>query len=242
LIHGFPLTSAIWEAQENVLSRSSYLLRLDLRGAGSSSVPDGPYLMETLAADVAAVLDALSVERAALIGHSMGGYVALAFVRMFTERVTRLGLVTSRLRADTTQEAAARNGLAERIEADDSVEPAIEAYLPRLLAPQSCDRKVGVVERAYKIARKNTPAGAAATLRGMALRASSEDIAEELGVPMLFIAGACDRVVSLDEARSVAASFPRGRLVVCNESGHLPMMEEPRRVSGALEAFLAEPA
>jgi len=241
LIHGFPLTSEIWEAQGDVLARSAYVLRLDLRGSGLSSAPEGPYLMERLAADVATVLDSLSIDRAALIGHSMGGYVALAFARMFTERIARLVLVASRLRADTPQEARARKELAERIEGDQSVEPAIDAYLPRLFAPESFAVRREVVDHAYEIARKNGPAGAAATLRGMALRASSEDIAEELAVGMLMIAGRHDGVVSIDEARSIATSFPRGRLVVCDESGHLPMLEEPQRVTGALEAFLAQP-
>jgi len=241
LIHGFPLTNDIWEAQGDVLARSSYVLRLDMRGSGASSAPEGPYLMERLAADVATALDSLSIDRAALIGHSMGGYVALAFARMFTERVTRLVLVTSRLRADTPEEARTRKELAERAERDESIEPVIEAYLPRLLAQKSFDQRDEVVGRAYEIARKNSPAGAAATLRGMALRASSEDIAQELAVPALMVAGGRDRVVSIDEARSIAATFPCGRLVVCQESGHLPMLEEPERVTAALAAFLAQP-
>jgi pimeloyl-ACP methyl ester carboxylesterase len=74
----------------------------------------------------------------------------------------------------------------------------------------------------------------------MALRASSEDIAEDLDVPMLMIGGASDCVVSVDEARAIAAEFPRGRLVLCEQSGHLPMLEEPQRVTDALESWLDE--
>src|SRR5580700_8196926 len=87
LIHGFPFARAIWDAQSAALARRAYVIRPDLRGAGKSSVPDGPYLMETCASDVAGLLDVLGIERATLVGHSMGGYVALAFARMFTERV-----------------------------------------------------------------------------------------------------------------------------------------------------------
>ena len=240
LIHGFPLTNAIWEAQNAALTQSFYVLRPDLRGAGASSAPDGPYLMERLAADVAALLDALGFERALLIGHSMGGYVALAFARMFTERLCGLALVASRLRADTPAEATARRELARRVESDESSEPAIEAYLPRLFAPETLERKAEVVRRAYAIARENVPAGVAATLRGMALRASSEDIAEDLEVPALVVSGACDGVVHLDEASAVAQTFPRGRLVTCGRSGHLPMLEEPDVVTDALGDWLMQ--
>jgi pimeloyl-ACP methyl ester carboxylesterase len=175
-----------------------------------------------------------------LIGHSMGGYVALAFARMFTERVERLALVASRLRADTPAEAAARSQLADRVERECSIEPVIEAYLPRLLASRTFDEHPEVVERARAIIEQNTPAGAAASLRGMELRASSEDIAEDLDVPMLMVGGACDRVVGTDEARSIAARFPRGKLVFCERSGHVPMLEEPERLGGALAGWLAE--
>jgi 3-oxoadipate enol-lactonase len=240
LIHGFPFTRAVWDAQVGALARTSCVLRPDLRGAGKSSAPEGPYLMELLAADVAALLDARGIARAALIGHSMGGYVALAFARMFTERVERLALVASRLRADTPEEAAARNELADRVELKCSIEPVIDAYLPRLLAPRTLDERPDVVDCARAIAEQNAPAGAAASLRGMALRASSEDIAEDLDVPMLMVGGACDRVVGAGEARSIAARFPRGRLVLCAQSGHLPMLEEPGYLAGALESWLAD--
>jgi 3-oxoadipate enol-lactonase len=240
LIHGFPFTSAVWDIQVNTLARTSLVLRPDLRGAGKSSVPEGPYLMEVLAADIAALLDARGIARAALIGHSMGGYVALAFARMFTERIERLALVASRLRADTPAEAAARGELADRVDREDSIEPVIEAYLPRLLAPRTFDEHPEVVDLARSIVEQNAPGGAAASLRGMALRSSSEDIAEDLDVPMLMVGGACDRVVGPDEARSIAARFPRGRLVLCEQSGHVPMLEEPERLTLALQSWLAE--
>lgn len=240
LIHGFPMTRAIWDAHVERLAKRSRVLRPDLRGAGTSSVPEGPYLMERLAADVAAILDSLGIERAALVGHSMGGYVALAFARMYTERVTRLALVSSRLRADTPQEAAARHALADRVERDASVEPVIEAYLPRLLAPETIAQRADIVARATAIARLNTPLGLAATLRGLAVRVSSEDIAEDLDIPVLVVAGGADRVVPLDEARSAAAKFRRAELVVCPRSGHLAMLEEPPRVADALTAWFTE--
>ena len=240
LIHGFPLTREIWESQFDALAKTSQVVLPDMRGAGASSAPEGPYLMERLAADVALLLDALGIQRAALVGHSMGGYVALAFARMFTERVTRLALVASRLRADTPGEIVARRELAERVERENDVEPVVSAYLPRLFGEKTPKKRPAAVERAYEIARRNGAAGAAAALRGMALRAASDDIAEDLDLPVLVVGGRHDRVLPVEEARAVAAAFSRGRLVVCEESGHLPMLEEPERVLEALESWLSE--
>jgi len=240
LIHGFPFTRAVWTMQSEALAKTFCVVSPDLRGAGNSSAPQGPYLMERLAADIAALLDALGIERSAFVGHSMGGYVALAFARMFTERVTHLALVSSRLRADTLQEAAARRGLADLVESQDSMEPVITAYMPRLLAPQTRASRADIAERATEIARAITGVGAAGALRGMALRAASDDIAGDLGVPVMVVAGGSDAVIPLEEARADAGRFERGRLVVCQSSGHLPMLEEPACVAEALEVWLNE--
>jgi pimeloyl-ACP methyl ester carboxylesterase len=97
-----------------------------------------------------------------------------------------------------------------------------------------------VAERARAIAEQNAPAGVGASLRGMALRASCEDIAEDLDVPVLIVGGACDGIVNEQEARSIAARFPRGRLLLCGQSGHLPMLEEPALVAEALGSWLGE--
>jgi 3-oxoadipate enol-lactonase len=240
LLAGFPLTRDIWDTCAESLARRYRVVRPDLRGVGASSVPDGPYLMDLLAADVAAVLDALGIERATIVGHSMGGYAALAFARMYTERIARIVLVCSRLAADTPEQAAARRQLADRVELEQTMEPVIEAYLPRLFAPRTLRERPALFESARRIARLNDPRGAAALLRGMALRNPSDDIATDLKMPMAMIAGAGDAVIPVAEARSIAAAFPQGRLWLCERSGHLPMLEEPGAVTEALGQLLSE--
>ena len=145
LIAGFPLTREIWDAQSDALSQRYRVVRPNLRGTVRSGSADGPYLMERLAADVAAALDALGIERAAIAGHSLGGYVAMAFARMFAERVSHVALVCSRLRADAPEQAAARRELADRVEREDSVQPVIDAYVPRLFAPQTLRERPDLV-------------------------------------------------------------------------------------------------
>lgn len=240
LLAGFPLTRALWKTQADALSATHRVLRPELRGIGSSSIPDGPYLMETLAADVATMLDALGIGQTAIAGHSMGGYVALAFARMFSERITHLALVCSRLGADTAERAAARRRTADRVEEADSTAPLVDEYLSPLVSGSDAADRNDIEAQVRQMADCIEPKGAAALLRGMALRASSEDIAADLDVPVAVVAGARDANVPLEEARTMAAAFPKGRLIVCERSGHLPMLEEPAAVGAALEALLSE--
>ena len=158
---------------------------------------------------------------------------------MYSERVTHLGLVCSRLRADAPETASARLELADRIERESSIEPVIDAYLQRLFAPETFARDADLVERVREIARGIDPRGAAAMLRGMAARVASDDIAGDLEMPMLMVAGGRDAVISMEEARGIARAFPDGRLIACERSGHLPMLEEPMAVTAALEDFLS---
>lgn len=237
LISGFPLTRAVWDQQAAQLAPHVRVIRPDLRGMGASSVPEGPYLMETLAGDIAAVLDSLGIDRAAIAGHSMGGYVAMAFCRMYTERVTKLALVCSKLAADTPQVAKARDDLADRAERENSVDAIVDSYVPRLFAPSLLENRSPLIDRARAIARENSVKGLAAMLRGMAQRVDASDIAEELDMPVLIVAGAADQVVSLPEAENVRAAFPRAELRVLGRSGHLPMLEEPAALGDLLVRF-----
>lgn len=237
LLHGFPLARDIWDEHAAQLCERHLVIRPDLRGLGRSSVTDGPYLMEQLAGDLAAVLDALGVERTAIAGHSLGGFVALAFSRMYTERVTRLALIGSRLAADTPQAARDREELADRTEREGSIAPVVDAYLPRLFAPATLEKRSPVVDATRDLALRTDPAGAAAMLRGMAQRADSFDIAGEFEMPVLVVAGAADQILTLGEAREAAKAFRSGSLAVMGRSGHLPMLEEPEPLGRTLAEF-----
>jgi 3-oxoadipate enol-lactonase len=239
LIHGFPLSREMWEPQIAALSQRFRVVAIDLRGMGASSVVPGPYLMETLAGDVAAVLDALDVRRAAMVGHSLGGYVTLAFARMYLERLTRIALVCSRIVADTPERAETRRAQADDAERTSSSARIIDAMANGTLAPNTREHHPEIVETFKKIAEKNDPRGLAAMLRGMAMRDSAEDIAADITLPVLVIAGSEDPLVPAPERAAMAAAFPQGRLEVIEGSGHVPSLERPEELSARLLEFLS---
>lgn len=238
LLHGFPLSRRIWDAQLRPLSRNFRVVAMDLRGMGASSVVDGPYLMESLAGDVAAVLDALGVERATVVGHSLGGYVALAFARMYVERLDRLALVASRITADTPERAAHRFELADDAERSGSNARIIAEMLDATLGVTTRREHPEISEKFKKIAEKNDPRGLAAMLRGMALRDSAQDIAGDLQLPVLVVSGGQDPGMPAGEPQATAAAFADGRLVTIQGSGHVPMLEQPEELTACLLSFL----
>ncbi|MCI0551523.1 MAG: alpha/beta hydrolase, partial [Anaerolineae bacterium] len=95
LLHGFPLDSSIWNEVASLLEDSFELIIPDLRGFGESSTMEYPTTMDDYASDIADMLDYFRIQKAAIAGHSMGGYVALAFARLYPERVSGLALVSS---------------------------------------------------------------------------------------------------------------------------------------------------
>src|ERR1700686_1384862 len=213
LLHGFPLDRTVWDEQRAALAPAR-VVRIDLRGCGESEPSDGPALMEALAGDVAGVLDALRIERAAIAGHSIGGYVALAFFRMYAERVAGLALVASHIAAEPSRAhgseeqpplAAGRDTLAARLEADGTMDAAIESYLPRYFAPHVYRDRPDLVERARIVMARQDPGGSAQLVRGMKERVAGDDLLEDIRVPALVIAGAEDHYLKREILREIAA-------------------------------------
>ena len=238
LLHGFPLSATLWDDQAAALAASHRVVRPDFRGLGRSEVTAGPYLIEQLAGDVAAQLDALGVERVALVGHSLGGSVALAFFRLFSERVERLAFVAPRVLLDSPESLALRHDLADRAERE-GMGPIEGSYMERYFAPHFAEREPAAAARVQAIIRATDPHGAAAILRGLAQRSDPSDIFGDIDVPTLVIAAEQDAIVPRADTDALVAGIrgARGMMLAC---GHMPMLEEPAALSAALIEFFAD--
>jgi pimeloyl-ACP methyl ester carboxylesterase len=238
LIHGFPLAKETWDAQAAVLAKRARVVRFDLRGLGKSSVPPGPYLMETLASDCSDVLDALGIDRATIVGHSLGGYVAFAFHRLFSERCAGLGLVCTRAIDDDPATAAARYELADRAERE-GIAPVADSYLSRYFAPAYATEHPEMVGRARAIIEATDPRGAAAMLRGMAARVPSDDLFAEIDVPVRVIAGTLDELAPFALSEQIASGIAGAKLDAF-PCGHFPLYEEAEKLGESLAELLDE--
>lgn len=233
LIHGHPLSSATWDEQVEILRSEFRVVRPDLRGLGASAVPPGPYAMETLARDLAAMLDACAIERATIAGHSLGGYVALMFYRLFPQRVRGLGLISTRVQADTPELARSRLEIADRIERDGMAAFA-DFVIPLFFAERIYEERPDIVKRARDIVLACDARGAAALYRGIAARPSSEDLLERLEIPLLVLIGTADALIAPALQQYAADAVPQARLVELAGCGHFPLYERPVETAEAL--------
>jgi len=237
LLHGFPFNRSLWREQAAALGARFRVITPDLRGHGESSVADGPATMEEMAEDVAALLDELGVGRAVVGGLSMGGYVTLAFCRLFPERVRALVLADTRAQADTEEARRAREVAALRA-LREGMGAIADSMLPKMFAPSTLSERPDVVERVRAMILATRPEGAAAALRGMALRRDHTDWLPEITVPALIVVGREDAVTPPADSEAMRAKLGDARLEVVEGAGHVSNVERPAEFNRALEGFL----
>lgn len=235
LLHAFPLTGEMFSPQFKRLGTKLRFIVPDLRGFGQTPAGPGPTEMSTLAKDALAILDALRIPAAVVGGVSMGGYAAMALTREDPGRVKALMLIDTHPFAEDEASRAGREETARAVEATGS-EALVERFLPKLLSPEApADLKAFVAA----MIRMNPKAGAAAALRGMALRPDSREILSRFGGPALAVVGEKDPVTPPAKVRQMAELIAGARVVEIPGAGHLPNLEAPDAFNRALLEFLA---
>ena len=249
LIHGFPLNSAMWGAQLARLSADRRVIAPDLRGFGASDPGSEPvFTMDVLARDLASLLDHLGIERVALCGISMGGYVAFEFFRQFRHRVRALVLCDTRASADSAETQRARGTLAERVLAENTTQPVVDGLLPKIVCSRTTRKNPGVVAMVRAMMQEGQPDSVARMLHGMATRTDSEPLLRDIDVPTLIVVGSDDVITNRGQAEMLARGIRGARLEIIEGSGHLPPVEQPDEFNQILTQFLerlpnnAEPA
>ena len=231
LVHGYPLDHTIWEPLLPMLEKEFDLILPDLRGFGQSDAAKTNYYMSDFAADVAGLLDRLDIEKAAITGHSMGGYVALTFAHAYPRRTLGLGLVSSQALADTPENKAARYQQAENILAH-GVREVAEGMPLKLTANPALQ------VRLKELILRQSPDGLAGALRAMAERADSTPFLPGFDFPVSIVHGLADALIPIERARAVQAAVKKGYLVEIEGAGHMPMLEAPQETAVALKKLL----
>ncbi|HET6642666.1 MAG TPA: alpha/beta hydrolase [Gaiellaceae bacterium] len=207
LLHAMPLDERMWEPQLEALAGED-VEAPNLYDLGGSSVDEWAERL----------LESTDDDELAVIGASMGGYVALAMARKAPERVRGLLLVGSRVGADTSERRAVRDEQIRTLQ-----EEGIDAWAPSAPAPPPPERTVDELVRSVQALRD---------------RRDSTELARSFQGPLWVAVGDADPFLPVDEAREIVEGAPNGRLEIFADTGHFPSRDGPDRFNELLREFL----
>ena len=236
-IHAFPLNQTMWDEQVAALRGTCRAITLDLRGFGRSGFASSAHSIEQMASDVRGLIKALGLDRAVLVGLSMGGYISFAFCRAHSECVGALVLADTRATSDTQEARERRIKSAEKAEREGPAAIA-DDMVPLLLGRSALSNRPDLIARTREMIEANSPMGIAAAQRAMAARRDSTDLLASMNFPVLVIAATEDSLTTVAEVTALQKAIRGSRLCVIEGAGHLSNLEQPRQFNAALIEFV----
>jgi len=234
LLHGWMCNQSFWSEQSELLVSHGYqCLTLDFRGHGRSEVPTAGYSIKQLVSDLREVLKSLAIDQVVLIGHSMGGMVAQQFSLEHGEQVIGLVLVTT-IAADRDNRLISR-----RIEKDSRETSFSIAFHRHFESWFSSNTREGVRNR-VKAQMLLTPADPSLALVRSYGCFDQTDRLGEIRFPTLVIGTAFDHSTPASQSRELAERISKAQLVLIEDCGHFPMVENPERLNQKLLSFVQE--
>lgn len=235
LLHAFPLHAEMWRPQLEVAPAGWRLLAPDLRGFGDGPPLDRALTVDEYARDVAALMDALGLERATIGGLSMGGYITFALFRQAPARFTAMVLADTRAQADTPAGREARLQMRTLVAARGAHGVA-DQMLPKLL---SADATPQTIAATRALIESGDPRAIDAAILALMDRPDSTADLPRVNVPALVLVGAADTITPVADSEAMQVRIARSTLVVVPDAGHLSSLEQPGAFSRALADFLA---
>ncbi len=235
LIHGFPETLEIWEEFSVKLSRHFRVIAIDLPGHGATPCVGYVHPMELMAQCVKAVMESLGLRRFLMVGHSMGGYVALAFAELFPDNLTGLCLFHSNSLADSAEKKADRDRAIALVKKNPR--HYVNELIPTLFAPQNVQLYKEDIRELKHMAQGISRQGIVNALEGMKERPKRDWVLQYARYPILFVAGRHDRVVPPDLILKQAKPLKQATVLLLENTGHMGFIEEKKLTQDALLKF-----
>ncbi len=233
LLHGYLESMLVWDSFIPLLYKEVRVVTIDLPGHGISVVDAECHTMEFLADTVHNALIELGIERCTIVGHSMGGYVALAFCKKYPEQLDAMVLLSSTPNGDTDEKRTNREREIKLVAAGKK--EALSAVAPAAgFAEENRHRLAPYIEDLRDQVMITEDEGILALLRGMMEREDQNEMLRKSSVKQLFIFGEKDGYIPKEAAESLAAAHPQAQVVWLANSGHMGFIEEPEKCAAAL--------
>ena len=237
LLHGYLESSEIWSGFEVALSKDFRVVSVDLPGHGKSDIYGETHTMEFMADVVKELIVTIGIKKVFLTGHSLGGYVALAFLELFPEYLSGYALFHSHPFPDTPEaiEKRLREITIVRAGKKDLMYP---DNIIKMFAPSNLENFTEAIQRSEDIASRIDADGIIAVLNGMMQRPSRLSLMEEGRVPCLWILGLMDNYIPCDLIRSRVKLPHNAEVVILKNSGHIGFIEELQESVKILKKFI----
>ncbi|MDR0560971.1 MAG: alpha/beta hydrolase [Prevotellaceae bacterium] len=241
-LHGYLETNEVWTDFVDMICDADPNLRIvvmDLPGHGLSGTNEGENSMDFMADVIADVFTSAKIEKATVTGHSMGGYVALAFAEKYPELVEKLCLFHSTPNPDSEDKKKNRDREIKLIR-EQKLNQILETSLPNMFAsaiPEVTDDYVDMIKESAEISDSE---GFIACLNGMKNRKDMNDFLAGFDKPLLMIFGKKDKHITEDTANSLITRFPKAEVLMLENSGHLGFIEEPEICLRTLHKFIIQ--
>jgi len=228
LLHGYLESLEIWGEFANSLSKEYRIILIDIPGHGGSGILGEVHSMDMMAEAVNHVLVSLNISKCILIGHSMGGYVTLAFLEKFPDKLIAFSLFHSTPFADNDEKKANRDREIQLIK-EGKKAVVYNVNIPKMFADDNLFEFKKEIEFSKKIA-KNTPnEGIIALLHGMKSRPDRLELLKKTQVPFLLVMGKKDNYIPYDIV-SERIGIPRDiTKLILEKSGHIGFIEEKEK-------------
>lgn len=238
LVHGYLETGAIWKDFAELLIRGHRVIVPDLPGHGNSGTWGKVHTMEELAGAVKAILDEEKIEKILLVGHSMGGYVTMAFADLFPGYLLGYVLFHSTCFADTEEKKKNRQREISLVMCGKKCQ-IVNVNIPKGFANENVERLSEQVERARDMAIENPDEGVVAILNGMMQRPDRTRVLQDSSLPLLLIGGMKDNYIPVEVFEKLVSLAPHARELRLSGSGHMGFIEEPEPAARAIAEMVA---
>jgi pimeloyl-ACP methyl ester carboxylesterase len=235
-LHGFMENKNMWHAFTTQLSDNYHVVTIDLPGHGESESLGPVHEMSAMAMVVREVLRNAEVEKCTLVGHSMGGYVSLAFASLFPEMLQGLVLFHSHAAGDTEEGKINRERAIEVIQ--NNRQNYISSFISDLFAPANKEVFASEIEKLIGEANNMTSNAIIAAQKGMKLREDKTNWLKQTDVPVLFIIGEHDLRIPFDMIMRQAGLPENSETLVLEEAGHMGWLENEQETISAIDNFL----
>lgn len=238
LLHGFTESLEIWDDFVHELSNHYRVISIDLPGHGKSSCVAEVHTMDLMADCVKQVLDNIKVENCVMIGHSMGGYVILAFADKYPQMLKGFGLFHSSAASDTEEGKKNRSRAIEIIKQNHH--NFLASFIPDLFTPENRIKHSLEIEKLVEAAKSMTMEGVVAAQEGMLVRVNRYKTLENSTVPVLFIAGQKDSRIPFSKVMEQVSLPPESYLLSLREVAHMGYIEAREETLGFIKSFLGK--